>query len=211
MDTLNEVRHALPAAAAETTKGSEEDPASNSTTSNTITAAADEILAASTATPRPLPQAQPAREADPQSLPFFMARSFTIHDIPTDVWVQLFADRTVLACSQAGNGRIGNWLLCKRTVVDSSMLTQKAADTHVSHLLGATQRDDPLLQVYAQQVTEQIAQATTGSEEDSSTVLLLGLSLDPLTSKDPAVFRTLIQLLGNVYRDAITMAARRGA
>ena len=211
MDTLNEVRHALPAAAAETTKGSEENPASNTTTaSNTVTAPAVEKLEA-TATP-PLPQAQqPAREPDPQSLPFFMARSFTIHDIPTDVWVQLFADRTVLACSQAGNGRIGNWLLCKRTVVDSSMLTQKAADTHVSHLLGATQRDDPLLQVYAQQVTEQIAQATTGSEEDSSTVLLLGLSLDPLTSKDPAVFRTLIQLLGNVYRDAITMAARRGA
>jgi len=143
----------------------------------------------------------------PESLPALSARSFTVDGVATDIWIQLFEDRTVVACSQLAGGRIGSWLLCKRTVLDP--FSPRKADTEVSHLLGAAQRDDPLLQVYAKQVTEAIAKAadpTTASA--STTTLLLGLSLDPKSSKDPAVFRTIVNLVGQVYRETVLAAER---
>jgi len=145
------------------------------------------------------------RHPDPQSLPSITTRSYTVNGVATDVWIQLFADRTVVACSQLAGGRIGSWLLCKRTVVDP--FSQKV-ETDVAHLLGSAQRDDPLLQVYAKQVTEQIAKASAGISDEPTTTILLGLSLDPKSSKDPAVFRTIVQLLGAVYQEAIVAAGR---
>jgi len=159
----------------------------------------------------------PRLKPHPQSLPAITSRSFTVDGVATDIWIQLFEDRSVVACSQLTGGRIGSWLLCKRTVPDifspHSTSKKRTADTEVSHVLGATQRDDPLLQVYAKQVTEAIATRKARLDgptaaATTTTTLLLGLSLDPNSSKDPAVFRTIVNLLGNVYQEAI-LAARR--
>jgi len=152
------------------------------------------------------------REPHPQSLPCNLAKSFVVDGVHTEIWVQIFADRTVVTCSQLPRGRIGSWLLCKRHVLDPLSSNGKA-DTEVSFLLGAAQRDDPLLQVYAKHVTERIATeqmrmaAAAADTVSPTTTLLLGLSLDRESSKNPAVFRTLVELVARVYREAVVGAA----
>ena len=156
------------------------------------------------------------REPHPQSLPCTLGKSFVVDGVDTDIWIQIFADRTVVTCSQLPQGRIGSWLLCKRHVLDP-LSSKGKADTEVSFLLGAAQRDDPLLQVYAKHVTERIAreqQQTSMAAADAvspTTTVLLGLSLDRESSKNPAVFRTLVELVARVYREAVVGAAATAA
>lgn len=146
-----------------------------------------------------------------QDLPTTLTRSYTVGGVVTDITVQLFCDRIVVTCSQL-EGRIGHWLLCKATTAVASIdpfSNPAKVDWDVSHILGAA-RDDPLLTVYAKRVTDRIYQTSLQRKANDPTTspptVLLGISLRA-AGKDPAVFHTIVDLLANVYQEAI--ATRR--
>jgi len=130
------------------------------------------------------------------SVPTTMSRSYTVHGISTDIWVQLFADRIVLGVSQLG-GKVGNFLLCQ---ADQSEINPRAVEFQVTNLLGA--REDPLLAVYARRITERIVQVRPPSPAESYPTILLGISVDKERGKDPEMFRSLVDLLVQLYVDS---------
>lgn len=136
----------------------------------------------------------------PGSLPRIFAKSFILEGLRTDIWIQVFHDRSVITCSQLGSGRIGNWLLCQRRASD--LFSTKKADFDISHLLGATGRDDPFNEVLAQQIMQTIV--STSTDESILTTVLFGLALHQESSRKPAVFHTLVNLLTRLYRESIS-------
>jgi hypothetical protein len=132
-----------------------------------------------------------------KSLPTSISRSYQVMGVDTDCFVQLFGDHIVLGVSQLGGGKIGTFVSCQveETVMDNT------TRFNVNVLLG--KRDDPLVQVYARRITEKIA-AMRASRADICPPVLLGISI---TRTDPEMFTSLIDVLVNLYKEAIQIAS----
>jgi hypothetical protein len=72
------------------------------------------------------------------------------------------------------------------------------------NLLGA--REDPLLAVYARRVTEQIVGMRPPTSAEPLPTVVLAVSLHKEKGKDPEMFGVLVDLLVQLYRDAVTGA-----
>jgi Proteasome assembly chaperone 3 len=133
----------------------------------------------------------------PSALPTTISRSCVILSIPTQYWIQLFADRVVLGISQL-NGRVGNYLLCQAITSD---VNPKDVDYQVTSLLGS--REETLLSVY----TERIARRTLAGKGANHSTIILGISLHKDQGKDPEMFRSIVDLLVQLYEEAVTVSA----
>jgi hypothetical protein len=71
---------------------------------------------------------KPKMAAHPSSIPATLTRSYLVKSVPTDAWVQIFADRIVIGVSQL-DGKVGNFLLCQAT---SSEVNPRAVDYTVT-------------------------------------------------------------------------------
>jgi hypothetical protein len=132
----------------------------------------------------------------PNSIPITLTRSYNIQSIVTDAWVQLFSDRIVLGISQL-NTKVGSFLSCH---VDESVIDNRIRFT-VTPLLGKT--DDAILEVFCRQVTEKIAALRTSAATPCPPVLM-GISLK---TTSPETFHVLVNLLVNLYKEAIQLAS----
>lgn len=139
---------------------------------------------------------QTLNKPHPSSVPTTLTRSFSVNSVPTDVWVQLFADRIVFGITQI-NTKVGTFLSCH---IDESIIDNRIRFT-VTPLLG--KRNDAVLEVFCRQVTERIASLRTTAAAVCPPVLL-GISLK---NTDPDTFRTLVDLMVNLYKDAIAIAS----
>lgn len=133
----------------------------------------------------------------PTSIPRTLIKSYQVDGIPSDVWVQIFQDRIIFGVSQH-QGRIGNWVMCEPTQSETNM---KQTHFEVTNLLGA--RDDTLLNVYCQQLCQRI-NSDRGSENTLLTVIL-GISLHKEKGRNPSVFQAILELLSNLYHDALNL------
>lgn len=132
----------------------------------------------------------------PTSVPVTLTRSYCVNGQDTDIWVQLFQDRIVFGASQF-HQKVGTFLSCH---LDESIIDNRIRFT-VTPLLG--KRDDVVLEVLCRQVTQQIANLRTTSAAVCPPVLL-GISLK---QNDPDTFKTLVNLMVNLYKEAIQIAA----
>jgi hypothetical protein len=71
---------------------------------------------------------KPKVAAHPSSIPATLTRSYTVKSVPTEAWVQIFADRIVIGLSQL-DGKVGNFLLCQAS---SSEVNPRAVDYNVT-------------------------------------------------------------------------------
>jgi hypothetical protein len=119
--------------------------------------------------------------------------------------VQLFSDRIFLSVTQL-SGKLGS--LLSVTVEDS--VIDNSRTYNVSTLLG--RRDDVTSEVMGRQIAEQIV-ALGGSLPGMSgggavcPPILLGFALKKEAEGDPAVFRAIVELLLQTYKEAVTAAA----
>lgn len=139
-------------------------------------------------------------EPHPDSVPTTLTRLYSINSIETDIWCQLFSDRIVFGVSQL-NTKVGTYLLC---TMDESIIDNRIRFA-VTPLLG--KRDDTVLEVLCRQVTEQIASLRTTAGAMCPPVFM-GISLK---QTDPDTFRTLVDLLVNLYKQAIQVASSSGS
>jgi hypothetical protein len=135
-----------------------------------------------------------AVSALPLSLPTTLSRSDIIHDVPTDAWVQLFADRIFVGVTQR-NQRVGTYVTCQaiKSPIDN------AVDFSISTVLG--NRDDAVVGVYARRLAEKLIQERVTSMEPIN--LLLGISLLADSGKDPKMmFQSVVDFLFQLIREA---------
>lgn len=140
------------------------------------------------------------------SLPTTVLRSYTVKSIPTDVMIQLFADRISIIVTQM-NGRVGT--LLSVSVEDS--VIDMSRTYNISTLLG--RRDDAMVDVLARQVAEQIAKLGgerpgMGGGEGSAVCppIVLGIALKKEASKDPSILRAVVGCLVETYQEAVRLA-----
>jgi hypothetical protein len=131
----------------------------------------------------------------PSSIPRTMVKSYQIDGIATDLWVQVFRERLVFGVSQY-KGSIGNFVMCEPT---QSPINMKQVHYEVTNLLGA--REEPVLNVYAQQLCEKIISIRDAGEP--LLTIVLGISLHKEKGKEPSMFRAILDLLGRLYQDAL--------
>ena len=119
--------------------------------------------------------------------------------------VQLFSDRIFLSVTQL-SGRLGT--LQSVSVEDS--VIDNSRTYNVSTLLG--RRDDATSEVMGRQIAEQIA-ALGGNKPGMGgggavcPPILLGFALKKQAEGDPTVFRAIVELLLQTYKEAIAAAA----
>jgi hypothetical protein len=142
-------------------------------------------------------QHQPPTAALPDSIPKLLTRSFLVLSVPTDAWVQLFSDRIVFGVSQL-DCKIGTWLLCEAVTNETNV---RQTEYHLSTLLG--NREDSMLGVYARTLHERLRQVQRQGTTNTPAVVLLGISLGKEKGSDPQMFRLLVDLLVDMYVDAI--------
>lgn len=147
----------------------------------------------------------PALTASSKSLPTTLIRSYSIQSIQTDIMVQLFSDRIFLSVTQL-SGKLGS--LLSVSVEDS--VIDNSRTYNVSTLLG--RRDDATSEVMGRQMAERIA--TLGGNKPGvggggavCPPILLGFALKKQAEGDPAVFRAIVELLLQTYKEAIAAAA----
>ena len=128
---------------------------------------------------------------NPKSLPYASSRSYKVDGVQTDIWVQVFQDRVLLACSQL-QGKIGNWIFCKPSIpaTGAPLEGNKILDLDVTVLLG--NREEPMLTVYVKKILQDMG--------PGARPFVLGLAVQKL--RDPAVFRTITHLLANAWKEA---------
>ena len=147
----------------------------------------------------------PALSASSKSLPTALIRSYSIQSIQTDIMVQLFSDRIFLSVTQL-SGKLGS--LLSVSVEDS--VIDNSRTYNVSTLLG--RRDDATSEVMGRQIAERIA-AMGGNKPGMGgggavcPPILLGFALKKQAEGDPAVFRAIVELLLQTYKEAIAAAA----
>ena len=146
-----------------------------------------------------------ALTASSTSLPTTIIRSYSIQSIQTDIMVQLFSDRIFLSVTQL-SGKLGS--LLSVSVEDS--VIDNSRTYNVSTLLG--RRDDATSEVMGRQIAERIA-ALGGNKPGMGgggavcPPILLGFALKKQAEGDPAVFRAIVELLLQTYKEAIAAAA----
>ena len=146
-----------------------------------------------------------ALTASSTSLPTTIIRSYSIQCIQTDIMIQLFSDRIFLSVTQL-SGKLGS--LLSVSVEDS--VIDNSRTYNVSTLLG--RRDDATSEVMGRQIAERIA-AMGGNKPGMGgggavcPPILLGFALKKQADGDPAVFRAIVELLLQTYKEAIAAAA----
>jgi len=151
----------------------------------------------------------------PSSIPKSMTRSFLVLQVPTDAWVQIFADRIVMGVSQL-EGKIGTYLLCEAVTSPTNL---RQTEFHLSTLLGnRTDDSSAMMGVYARTLMERLRKYHESNNNDNNnnnnnnyaldegsdtrpTVLLLGISLDKEKGTDPKMFQSIIDILVDMYVD----------
>ena len=128
----------------------------------------------------------------PQGVPTSLTRCYNVAGTETDCLVQLFGDRTLFGITQL-DGKLGTWVTC--AIEESEMNSYTSFRVEV--VLGI--REDPLIEVYARRLAESIFKLKL---RDPSPPILLGISIK---DRDPKVFIILIDLLVQLYKDALIM------
>ena len=148
-----------------------------------------------------------ALTASSTSLPTTIIRSYSIQSIQTDIMVQLFSDRIFLSVTQL-SGKLGS--LLSVSVEDS--VIDNSRTYNVSTLLG--RRDDATSEVMGRQIAERIAamggnRPGMGGGGAVCPPILLGFALKKQAEGDPTstVFRAIVELLLQTYKEAIAAAA----
>ncbi|CAB9513675.1 expressed unknown protein [Seminavis robusta] len=134
----------------------------------------------------------------PESIPKLLTRSFLVLSVPTDAWVQLFSDRIVFGVSQL-DGKIGTYLLCEAVTTEANL---RQTEYHLSTLLGS-RSDDSMGGVYARTLHERLRGINNIAINNKPPVILLGIALDKDKGNDPKMFKLLVDLLVDMYVDAI--------
>ena len=142
------------------------------------------------AEPLSLPPAVPSSS----SLPRQAAKSYTMDGVPTDMFVQVFGDRIVVGVSQL-KGKFGNYMLCE-AIPDE--VNPKHVDYDVTTLLGA--REDTVLTVYARQITQRIEKL---QPNPIALNVIVAISLNKTKAPQPEVFNAIVDLLVNLYCQAM--------
>lgn len=158
----------------------------------------------------------PTLRPNPLSLPLTIHKIYDIAGARTVLHIQLFADRTLLTCSQLPEGSIASWLLCKPAISMAPAAYQRSSsgnssnrgnnniDLDVLPLLGAA-RDDVVV------VYTVLAKQLFGTlpVERREMPILLGLGLPRLVAFAPAgadggkLFHTIAHLMGGLYLSAL--------
>lgn len=131
--------------------------------------------------------------ASKSSLPRTATKSYSLGGVSTDMFVQIFSDRVVLGASQL-NGKFGNYMMCQ-AVPDE--VNPKHVEYEVTSLLGA--REDTMLTVYARQITERIQKL---QPNPTPMTVVIALSLNKEKAPEPEVFRSIVELLLDMYRQS---------
>ena len=131
----------------------------------------------------------------PSSLPTTLSRSYKLHGIPTDAFVQIFHDRIVVGISQRQQ-RIGTWCLCQ---VSQSIIDPKAIEVDLQTVLG--DRSDAMAGVYARQIAERLIRGRFHPGSTNLTVFLGIALLD--NGKDMKMFHSVIEVLLQLIQDAL--------
>jgi len=164
----------------------------DSTSTTTTTTTTDTTTATATTSHHPIPL--------DSTLPQVLTRSFTVLNVNTDAWIQIFADRIFVGMSQL-ECKIGTYILCE---AETSDINPRQTEFKISTLLG--NRDDAMLGVYARTLMERIRSFHGSSEGERSTMpkeLLLGIALDKAKGRDPKMFQLLLGVLVDMYVDAV--------
>jgi hypothetical protein len=161
----------------------------------------------------------PTLRPNPLSLPLTIRKIYDIAGARTVLHIQLFADRTLLTCSQLPEGSIASWLLCKPAISMAPAAYQRSSsgsssnrgnnntsiDLDVLPLLGAARDDEVVVYtVLAKQIFG------TLPVERREMPILLGLGLPRLVASAPAgadggtlFFHTIAHLMGSLYLSAL--------
>jgi hypothetical protein len=160
----------------------------------------------------------PTLRPNPLSLPLTIRKIYDIAGARTVLHIQLFADRTLLTCSQLPEGSIASWLLCKPAISMAPAAYQRSSsgsnnrghnnnniDLDVLPLLGAARDDEVVVYtVLAKQIFG------TLPAEWREMPILLGLGLPRLVASAPAgadggtlLFHTIAHLLGGLCLSAL--------
>ena len=131
------------------------------------------------------------------SIPSSLTKSYKVLNVETDCWVQLYGDCVLIGISQVG-GKVGTFLKCD---VEETVMDPKPRFT-VTTLLG--KHGDNVLEVYARRITERIAQLRSDRSHPCPSVLLaISLSKKQPKQQGPEMFRLLVDLLVDLYKEAI--------
>jgi hypothetical protein len=159
----------------------------------------------------------PTLRPNPLSLPLTIRKIYDIAGARTALHIQLFADRTLLTCSQLPEGSIASWLLCKPAISMAPAAYQRSSsgssnrgynnnniDLDVLPLLGAARDGEVVVYtVLAKQIFG------TLPVERREMPILLGLGLPRLVASAPAgadgvkLFHTIAHLMGGLYLNAL--------
>lgn len=181
--------------------------------------------AASTSTAFPV-DASPLGEAGSylphqSSVPISITRSYKVWGIPTHTFCQIFSDRIVLGVTQLrskssskessqeykSSGHIGSWVYCQAS---RSQIDPKQVDFELSTLLGGSNpsgvRDEK--EIYARRITERLLEKKSIPGGTDRIVLLLGISLSPITSSSTTIdrFKVLVEALVELVEEALRIA-----
>ena len=126
-------------------------------------------------------------------------KSYNIENIHTDLVVQIYADRIIILISQL-DGKIGTYLTSsvEESIIDGS------TTYHISSLLGT--RDDPLLDIYARQITERIHKVLKHNTRSMVTCppILLGIAIPRTKSaRETSVFNSVLNVILEMFLEAL--------
>lgn len=155
------------------------------------------------------------------SVPISITRSYKVWGIPTHTFCQVFSDRIVLGVTQLrsksqseqgseqykSSGHIGSWVYCQAS---RSQIDPKQVDFELSTLLGGASpsgiRDEK--EIYARRIAERLLEKKSIPGGTERIVLLLGISLLPITSSATTIdrFKVLVEALVELVEEALRIA-----
>ena len=134
----------------------------------------------------------------PISIPTTICRSYTILNIHTDIFVQLFSDRIFVGITQL-NCKIGTYVLCQASI---SQIDHATIDYNISTVLG--NHNDAMPGVYARRITDKLLQQRILTKDPMC--LFLGISLKD-GGKDPTMFAHIVDIVVNLIQEALVITS----
>jgi len=155
------------------------------------------------------------------SVPISITRSYKVWGIPTHTFCQVFSDRIVLGVTQLrsksppkqasqeskSSGHIGSWVYCQAS---RSQVNPKQVDFELSTIMGCASpsgiRDEK--EIYARRIAERLLEKKSIPGGTDRIVLLLGISLLPITSSSTTIdrFKVLVEALVELVEEALRIA-----
>lgn len=159
----------------------------------------------------------------PISIPTSITRSYKVFGVPTHAFCQIFSDRIVLGVTQMrtkpaskdeepkSSGHIGSWVYCQTS---RSPIDPRKVDYELSTLLGGATasgvREEK--EIFARRISERLLEKKVIPGGSERIVLLLGISLLPITlstSKSISAidrFKVLVEALVELIEEALGIA-----